>query len=202
MAQIILDENTGLFDVIENGQIVQDSTLDGVTDDLSNQEISEENYLEYLQPDALEDQTYFQDDQISLLSVTSGTNSYTVQTFQNNIAANRNFDEHYLIWAVRTTSGNQHYWKYYVVTGRHIEKNGENYSYENADWYEYYNYNNVINYTKEQRTGTVSGSTYLVYSDLYFDYVGTDPVDHLTPYLVFFFGLIITILLLRSRKYV
>lgn len=213
-AQIEVNPETGLFEVVEPaepaGEVIQESTDEGVIYDdsvipsdevvLPDEEVSPEDLLEFLEPDSLEDPQEAEpdpsyDDLIDLYSVAPSTASYNPQAWQVNLAQSRGFGEHYLIWAERVYyTSTSSYWRYYEVVGRDISKEGDIYTYEDCDLYSYYSYSNYVNYDVSESSGTVDGSSYVVYSDLYFDYAGGVPSDHVTPFVTF--GLLLMILLL------
>lgn len=135
-----------------------------------------------------------------LASVTASAASYTPQAWQVNLAENRSFGEHYLMWAERVYSGSSYYWRYYIALGRKISRSSNVYTYTDAEVYTYYNYNSSVTYDVSVSSGTVNGSTYLVYSDLYFDYVGVDPAFKGSVYIFFVLFMIMIVLLITGGK--
>lgn len=134
-------------------------------------------------------------------SVTASNAAYTPQVWQVNLAENRSFGEHYVMWAVRTSSGSSsYYWRYYIAIGRDITYASNVYTYHDAEVYSYYTYNSSVTYDVSVSSGTVNGSSYLVYSDLYFDYVGVDPAFKGSVYIFFTLFLIMIALLVIGGK--
>lgn len=158
------------------------------------------------QTEASEDDTQSEDvvnydSDIMLTSVSPSTqSSYTVQSWQFNLAENRQIGEHYLIWAERNYYNNySSYWHYYAVVGKDIVKDGDNYTYTDCELYDMYTYNDQTTYNMEETSGSVSGSAYLVYSDLYFDYCG-NPSAVSIPFVLVGLLLIITMLLIIALR--
>lgn len=148
--------------------------------------------------DASESEDMADDDSyINLASVAPSVQSYTVQPWQLNLAENRQIGEHYLIWAERVYYGGNYnyYWHYFAAVGKDIEKNGDMYVYTDADLYDLYSYDNATTYQMQQSSGSVNGSSFVVYSDLYFDYVGTASTVSV-PFILVGLLLIITMLLI------
>lgn len=108
---------------------------------------------------------------------------FSVQPWQTALASGRSLGEHYIIYGSKhyySGSGyNSYYWDYYAIIGSEIDfdESSSVYTYTDCDLYHYYEYNNSVTYTLEKASGTVSGNSYLCYSDLYFDYVGNDSFD-------------------------
>lgn len=144
--------------------------------------------------------TALDDVDIMPLSVVPSTMSYTPQAFQVNLAENRAFGEHYLMWAQRVTSGSSYYLRYYLALGSKISFDGSTYRYTDAEVYTYYNYNSSVTYDVSVSSGSLSGSSYLVYSDLYFDYVGVDPAFKGSVYIFFALFMIMIALLVIGGK--
>lgn len=184
MAQIITDEN-GLFHSTHENEYYEDLTEEVV---FSDQEDQEEEV------DVLYSESDFQD-AIALYSSAPSTQAFTPQSWQINIAANRKFGEHYLIYGDRNT-----YTTYYLVLGKDISFNAssDTYSYRDCDFYSYNSYNNTVTYDHSSSSGSLTGSSHVVYSDLYFDYVGVKPSSSF-DYLYFFLLFVIILLLLRRR---
>lgn len=135
-------------------------------------------------------------------SVTSSANNYTPQAFQVNLAENRAFGEHYLMWAQRTSYGSSWYWRYYLAVGRNITRSNDIYRYTDAELYSFWTYNSQTTYDVSVSSGSISGSSYLVYSDLHFDYVGTDPAFKGSVYIFFALMLIMIVLLIGGKRHV
>ncbi len=132
-------------------------------------------------------------------SVTASNAVYTPTAWQVNLAENRKFGEHYLMWAQRVYSGSSYYWRYYLALGRDIRYASNVYTYVDAEVFSYYSYNSSVTYDVSVSSGTVSGSTYLVYSDLYFDYVGVDPAVSSVVYVLFFMFIMLFAILMRRK---
>jgi hypothetical protein len=160
-------------------------------------------------PDQAEDETDVSesedmadyDSYINLASAAPSVQSYSVQPWQLNLAENRQIGEHYLIWAERVYYGsyNNYYWHYFAAVGKDIEKNGDMYVYADADLYDLYSYDNTTTYQMQQSSGSVNGSSFVVYSDLYFDYVGTASTVSV-PFILVGLLLIITMLLIIALR--
>lgn len=133
-------------------------------------------------------------------AVVPSTASYTPQAFQLNLAQNRSFGEHYVMWAQRVSSGSSYYWRYYIAVGRKITYSSNVYRYTDVELYTYSAYNSQVTYDVSVTSGAVSGTTYLVYSDLYFDYVGVDPAVNGSVYIYFALFMIIIVLLIFGGK--
>lgn len=134
-----------------------------------------------------------------LASVSSQAN-FTPTAWQVNLASFRSMGEHYLMYAVRRTSGSSSYLQYYLVRGKDIKYDNGIYTYTDCDLYTLYNYSSIVNYETYVSSGSVSGSSSLVYSDLYFDYIGNDPIDNAMPYLMFTLFLIVIVLLVIGGR--
>lgn len=141
------------------------------------------------------------DSYINLASAAPSVQSYSVQPWQLNLAENRQIGEHYLIWAERVYYGGNYnyYWHYFVAVGKDIEKNGDMYVYTDADVYDLFSYDNTTTYQMQQTSGSVNGSSFVVYSDLYFDYVGTASTVSV-PFILVGLLLIITMLLIIALR--
>lgn len=186
------DGSLTLIDGGDQSDVDTDTTSDqGV--DLSDQVETAEGVEES------EDMVIY-DNSVSLASVASGSQSYTVQSWQLALAQNRDFGDHYLLWAVREYYSNySYYWHYYAVIGKDIELSDDTYTYTDCDVYELYSYNDSTTYLFQESSGTVSGSSYVVYSDLYFDYVGTKPTLS-SAYLIVVFLLVLSMLFIISLR--
>lgn len=134
-------------------------------------------------------------------SVTASNAVFTPTVWQVNLAEHRAFGDHYLMWAQRVNySGSSYYWRYYLALGPDITKSGDTYRWQDAEVYSYYTYNSAVTYDVSVNSGSVSGSTYLVYSDLYFDYVGVDPAGSSLVYVTFIMFVIVIALLMIGGK--
>lgn len=208
-----MQESEVLDDVLSQDNQASDS-VDVVSSDAYVDEASQEDvYVEM--PDTVEDsqegETYFSASVLDYLdsldyevySSVPSTASFSPTAWQINLAQNRQLGEHYLMYAVRRTSGSSYYWDYFLVLGRDISYDSDIYTYSDCDVYNYYNYNSTVFYEFSVDSGTINGSQSLVYSDLYFDYVGVDPVDNSYPYISFAILIIIFVsILIGGRRHV
>lgn len=226
MAQIELNEETGLFESTVDGENVDDLSTAGdvievieqyeenhESDDVQTDEIllddpetGEESVLSPAVPDTEEAedvQDTVDDLGIDLYSVAPSTNAFTPQTWQINLSSNRSLGEHYLMWGERVYVGSSsNYWQYHCVIGRNITFDNDRYNYEDAEVYTYYSYNGQVTYDVSIDSGSVDGGDAVVYSDLYFDYVAADPLGNSLPliFVAFFFILFILILIGGRRN--
>lgn len=210
MAAQVIENPDGTFSSEVNGTDVTDMTYEdiqesGVLDDWQDMEESPEDGsfppsgVPSAGAEASEDP--FLDDGASLYSSIPSTSNFTPQSWQVSLASHRALGEHYLMYAVRRTySSSSYYWQYYLVRGTDIDKTGDLYSYSDCDIYTYYTYSSTTWYEVSKGSGTVNGTTSLVYSDLYFDYVGVDPVVDAFPYIAFCMMLVICLLLIISGR--
>ena len=219
MAYVELNPITGEFDAVVGDQIVSDISDFDELQEIVEEETSlpveevipdvvetETDLLYNLQSPALEieeeDQTGEEYDpadySVMPLSVVDTDYSFSPQTWQLNMAANRSFGEHYLMYGVRRSgsSGYNNYWDYYLVLGNDIEydQSSDRYSYTDCDLYHYSSYDGYVTYELTESSGSLSGSSSVVYSDLYFDYVGVDPVVNSYPYIGFVMILILMLI--------
>lgn len=226
MAQIELNEETGLFESSVDGEYVDDlSTADDVIEVIEQYEENHENddvqTNEILLDDpetgeesvlspalSVEEETEDVQDTVDdlgfdLYSVAPSSNAFIPQTWQLNLSSNRSLGEHYLMWGERVYVGSSSsYWKYYCVIGRDITFNNDRYVYQDAEVYTYYSYNSQVTYDVSSDSGFVDGGGAVVYSDLYFDYVASDPLGNALPliFVAFFFILFILILIGGRRN--
>jgi hypothetical protein len=215
-SQIVINPDTGLFEAQETvpsssvdntGSQDTDTTnsIDIVGGDSIGDYSSESSVAGASLSDQTEDETDVSesedmadyDSYINLASAAPSVQSYSVQPWQLNLAENRQIGEHYLIWAERVYYGGNYsyYWHYFAAVGKDIEKNGDMYVYTDADLYDLYSYDNTTTYQMQQSSGSVNGSSFVVYSDLYFDYVGTASTVSV-PFILVGLLLIITMLLI------
>lgn len=145
------------------------------------------------------------DDYIVYSSVADSA-GFSPQSWQTAIASGRGLGEHYIIYGAKHYygSGNyNYYWDYYTIVGKEIEFDESNslYTYSDCDFYHYSNYDNRVTYTLSKESGTISGNSYLCYSDLYFDYVGVSPAQSCSGLLsVALLIMIAGLLVLNLRK--
>lgn len=223
MAEINFNPETGLFDAVDpEGEVIYDGSVNDVgqdtTDTVSDTASSLDGQEETPQ-DGLEDEEImvtdvdgnvlysgsydFVTDLLSTMmpmSVVDNDVSFTPRDWQVNIAQSRGMGEHYLLWAVRQSSGYSR-WIYYLAVGKDIEFSNDVYTYNHVDLYSYCDNGSNVEYELSEASGSVDGNMYLVYSDLYFDYVPAP--DSESPFIGFFvvaFFLIFTLLLFSRRK--
>lgn len=159
------------------------------SEEKSNENVSIENDFEHVDStesetseDAVEAPSFYlvdSDDYIVYSSV-ADSGGFSPQSWQTALASGRGLGEHYIIYGAKHYygSGNyNYYWDYYTIVGKDIEFDDNNslYTYSDCDFYHYSNYDNNVTYTLSKESGSVSGNSYLCYSDLYFDYVGVSP---------------------------
>lgn len=192
MAQIQLNEDTGLFDSVVGTESVDDVVTPDQAKEVLESVETEEDILDGVEfaPQEVEDEAisdpsdYLTDYTVVPYAAAPSDTAFTPQAWQLNLASHRRFGQHYLMYGERSSSGN-YYWRYYLVIGSDIEYANDIYTYTDCDVYSYYSANSIVNYTREDGSGTVSGQSNVVYSDLYFDYVGTDPAVNALPYIVY-----------------
>ena len=210
MAEIVFNPDTEMYDAVTSeGEVIYDGgvnadseipdsvapdpeTSEDVLEDSENSEVLEET------PDDGSGPVF-----ISPYSSVVDEAAFSPQSWQINIAENRGIGEHYLLWAVRDTiSGYNRYWRYYLAVGKDIEFNESNdvYTYNSVDLFSYNDNGDTVTYEVENSSGTVDGSQYLVYSDLYFDYVGIDPTNSPVVYMVAIAFIMLFVLLIVTRR--
>lgn len=223
MAQVELNQETGEFDAVVGSEVVTD-----ISDHTELQEILEEQTDEEAAADVVETETDILDSveltsleteeetsssedtgsgdySVSVASAVSTDYTFSPQAWQLNLASARQLGEHYLMYGVRKsgTSGYSSYWDYYLVLGNDIEydESSDVYSYTDCDMYHYSSYDGYVTYDLSDTSGSISGSSSVVYSDLYFDYVGLDPVVNSSPYICFvMFMVLIIVILIGGRR--
>ena len=158
--------------------------------------------------DVVETPSYYlvdSDDYIVYSSVVDSA-GFSPQSWQTAIASGRQLGEHYIIYGSKHYygSGNyNYYWDYYVIVGKDIgfDENNSLYTYSDCDFYHYSNYDNHVTYTLSKESGSISGNSFLCYSDLYFDYVGVSPAQSCSGLLsVALLIMIAGLLILNLRK--
>lgn len=230
MAQVQLNED-GTFSSIVGDTDVTDMTYEEIQEVVEEQETvllpsdqitdegeitdvleTTENILDDMGVAAVEDSeesevvenSYPADYSVMPLSAVDTDYTYSPTAWQLNLAAERGLGEHYLMYGSRTGSGSYNgYWDYYLVLGDDIEYNeaSDRYTYTDCDVYHHSTYDGVVTYERMESSGTISGSSQVVYSDLYFDYVGVDPVENSYPYISFaLFMIMIVLLIVGGRK--
>lgn len=203
MAQIEFNPDTGLFEAVISDQ---ESSEGEVLDDV---EVTQ-NILDNLESPPMEDtpeasaapDAYLYNDSISLMSAVPSNAAFTPNTWQTNLASNRSMGEHYLMYANRVYySGSSSYWHYFLVLGDDIEYETDTYTYTDCDVYSYYSYGNTVYYDRSLGSGSLNGNSTLVYSDLYFDYVGVDPAHSSSIYVIYaLLAFIAVLLMIRGKR--
>lgn len=217
MAQIEFNDETGLFESTVGDENVDDvvtsqEAVEVLEDYEESQEVQEDvedtqDILDGMELAPLPDQEEAPTDSDVVLddyfivpySAAPSDTSFSPQNWQINLAAGRSLGEHYLMYGIRSSSGS-YYWHYYLVIGDDISYENDSYIYSDCDVYSYYSANNVVHYDRETGSGVISGAEQVVYSDLYFDYVGSDPASSATPYLIYVLLFVIILLLMIRRK--
>lgn len=210
MAEIVLNPDTGMYDAVSpEGEVIYDGGVNADTeipDSVApDSEVSEDVSEDSEGSEVLEETP---DDGsmpviISPYSSVADEAAFSPQSWQINMAENRGIGDHYLLWAVRdSVSGYNRYWRYYLAIGKDIEFNVFNdvYTYNSVDLFTYYDNGDTVTYEVENSSGTVDGSQYLVYSDLYFDYVGSDPANSPVVYIFFIVFIMLFVLLIATRR--
>lgn len=196
----ITDMTKGEMDAAGIGVSDQIQDSENQEDDWSDFEESEDSFSPSAEiPSAGADDLFYYDDGSGIEPFASApsSSSFTPPVWAVNLASHRPLGQHYLMYAVRTNN----YTEYFLVLGKDVEYIGGSYRYSDCDVYSYYSYSSTLNYNKDNsQSGTISGNSYLVYSDLYFDYVGTDPLLNTAPYINYLLLLIIIILLVIGGR--
>lgn len=187
-------------DVVEQGV-----SLDVSGNDITGIHISVQDFKDIVQA-SLEDQTLSgndvvpSEDFIAPLAVEGddiSSFSFNPQSWQINMAQNRPMGWHYVMTRTGVNSNN-----YILVLGRDVTYNDGLYTYVDADFYSVYSTGSSgsIRYhydVHDNWSGTISSGTYVVYSDLYFDYVGSRSFDYI--WLILFFVVVILLSLMFFR---
>lgn len=144
----------------------------------------------------------YQDSSIDLYSAVPSSAAFTPTAWQVNLASTRQLGEHYLMYAHRVYySGSSSYWHYFLVLGDDISFENGSYTYTDCDVYSYYSYGNTVYYDRDLGSGSLDGDSTLVYSDLYFDYVGVEPAVNSYPFIGFTLLLLIfVVVMIGGRK--
>lgn len=128
----------------------------------------------------------YSDPGMELYSSVPSNAAFTPTAWQVNLASARQLGEHYLMYADRVYySGSSSYWHYFLVLGDGISFDNGVYTYADCDVYSYYSYAGTVYYDRDLGSGSLDGNGTLVYSDLYFDYVGVEPAVNSYPFIVF-----------------
>lgn len=143
------------------------------------------------------------EDPISLLAVEGddvSTTSFNPQQWQVNMAENRPLGWHYVMTRTGTNTNN-----YILVLGRDITYADGFYTYTDADFYSVYSTGSSSNLryhydVHDHWTGTISASTYVVYSDLYFDYLGGRSLSYVWFVLSFLVVAVLFLIFFRGNR--
>lgn len=189
-------------DVVEQGVI-----LDVSGNDVSGIHISVEDFKDIIQS-SFSDQTLSGNDLVSdsvdlqSLAVDGddiSITSFNPQAWQINMAENRPIGWHYVMTRTGSNSNN-----YILVLGRDVIYQDGLYTYQDADFYSVYQTGSSGNVryhydVRDHYSGSISSTSYVVYSDLYFDYIGSRSVSY--SWLVVVFIALIMLLLIFFRGY-
>lgn len=189
-------------DVVEQGVI-----LDVSGNDVSGIHISVEDFKDIIQS-SFSDQTLSGNDLVSdsvdlqPLAVDGddiSITSFNPQAWQINMAENRPIGWHYVMTRTGSNSNN-----YILVLGRDVIYQDGLYTYQDADFYSVYQTGSSGNVryhydVRDHYSGSISSTSYVVYSDLYFDYIGSRSVSY--SWLVVVFIALIMLLLIFFRGY-
>lgn len=193
-------------DVVEeiSDAVEQGVTLDVSGGDITRIHISVEDFKDIVEG-SFQDQTVSGDDIPEDLAfaplVVEGndvsTSSFNPQAWQINLAEHRPIGWHYVMTRTGTNNNN-----YILVLGRDVIYSDGLYTYSDAEFYSVYStgssgstryhYDVYDNYS-----GSISSSSYVVYSDLYFDYLGSRSVSY--SWLIIAFMALIILLLIFFR---
>lgn len=208
MAQVHLNEDTGLFESVVGTESVDDVVTPDQAEEVLDRVETEEDILDgVVAPAPSLEETVVSDPPDYLVDYTAmpfvaapSDTAFNPQAWQVNLASNRSYGQHYLMYGDRISTGS-YSWRYYLIVGSDIDYANDIYTYSDCDVYTYNSANSIVNYTREIGSGTVSGQSNVVYSDLYFDYVGTDPAFGVLPYILYFLLLIVILFLsLRGKR--
>lgn len=194
-------------DIVEeiDDAVEQGVSLDVSGNDITGIHISVQDFKDIVQA-SLDDQTLSGNDVvpsqdfIQPLAVDGddiSSSSFSPQSWQINMAQNRPIGWHYVMTRTGVNSNN-----YILVLGRNVAYNNGLYTYVDADFYSVYSTgssgNTRYHYdVRDNWSGTISSSSYVVYSDLYFDYVGGRSVHY--SWFIFAFVVIILLFLMFFR---
>ena len=197
MAEIVLNPDTGMYDAVgSEGEVIYDGGVNADTeipDSVAPDSETSEDVLDDSEDSVVLEEAQDSEDVpilINPMSVVDNEAAFTPRDWQINLAENRDIGDHYLLWAVRS-SGSYSRWTYYLALGSDIQYDNDVYTYNNVDLYSYYDNGNTVRYELQQASGSVDGSSSLVYSDLYFDYVGSVPGQ--SPFVLVCFAIFILI---------
>lgn len=140
------------------------------------------------------------DIEIMPLAVDVSTNTFTPQVWQLNMAQNRPIGYHYVMSRLGTNNN-----QYVLVLGRDITYSNGVYIYQDCEYYSVYqttvSSSTRYNYdVREDASGSINSSTYVCYSDLFFDYVGGRSVSYSWFILAFVFLGVLLFMYIRGKR--
>lgn len=143
------------------------------------------------------------DDGVVALAVddtVQSSSSFSPQTWQLNMAQNRPIGWHYVM--SRVGSYNNHY---ILVLGRDINFSNGLYTYVDCDQYSVYQTGSgsaarYVYDVNDHATGNIDSSSYVVYSDLFFDYVGSRSVSYSWLFIAFLVVIVLFIIVWRGKR--
>lgn len=126
--------------------------------------------------------------------------SFSPQTWQLNMAEHRPIGYHYVM--SRVGSYNNHY---VLVLGRDITYADGVYSYVDCDMYSVYSTGSsssarYVYDVDDHATGTISSAAYVVYSDLYFDFIGGRSFSYSYLLVVFLLLMVVVLIWWRGKR--
>lgn len=192
-------------------EVVEDALSDGVVFDVSGNEVSRvhmsiDDFMAFVSQNGQEVQEDLPEDvsgndlDLMPLAVDGddiSVSSFSPQQWQINMAENRPVGWHYLMTRTGTNTNN-----YVLVLGRDIVYQDGLYTYTDCDFYSVYTTGSsgTTRYhydIYDHWTGTINSSSYVVYSDLYFDYLGSRSVPY--TWLIIFFMVLMLLFLIFFR---
>jgi len=190
-------------DILEDIKYVSDSgvSLDVSGGDITGVHMSADYFKDFVQstlpvPSVSEDDLSFDQNFLVVEGNDVSFSSFNPQSWQVNMAQNRPIGWHY----VMSRAGNNNY---ILVLGRDITYSDGLYTYSDAEFYSVYStgssgstryhYDVYDNYS-----GSLSSTSYVVYSDLYFDYLGSRSVTY--SWFIFAFIALLLLFLLFFRR--
>lgn len=140
------------------------------------------------------------DIEIMPLAVDVSTSTFTPHTWQLNMAQNRPIGYHYVMSRLGTNNN-----QYVLVLGRDITYSNGVYIYQDCEYYSVYqttvSSSTRYNYdVREDASGSINSSTYVCYSDLFFDYVGGRSVSYSWFILAFVFLGVLLLMYIRGKR--
>ena len=126
--------------------------------------------------------------------------SFNPQAWQINMAENRPIGWHYVMTRTGSNSNN-----YILVLGRDVTYQDGLYTYQDADFYSVYQTGSSGNVryhydVRDHYSGTISSASYVVYSDLYFDYIGSRSVSYSWLIVVFIALIVLLLIFFRGNR--